>query len=282
MRNIEGRFKGQKGLGLYYQGRLPAGDVKAVLIVVHGVAEHSGRYLRMAEYLASKGFATYGLDLRGHGQSEGKPGFVEHFSYYVDDVQAFMDLVAARHPGKKIFLFGHSMGAAISLTLLIDHPQGPAGLVISGASMKYVPHFQTPLAFLLKPFGAVAPKLGMYRMKSAALSRDRAIIESYDSDPLVYRGKLSVRLISELIWSIHKLNGLMGRVQVPVLIIHGSADRLSYPAGAQMVYDRVGSKDKTLIIYPGFYHEILNEPGFPQVLSDMEHWLERLSQSMRI
>jgi acylglycerol lipase len=277
MKHIESGFKGQRGINLYYQGWLPDGDIKALLLICHGVAEYSGRYRKMAEYFASRGYAVYSYDFRSHGKSEGKPGYVEHFSFYLNDLEVFVRLVSGFHAGLKVFLFGHSMGAVIGLAYITKNNRGLAGLVLSGVAIKFIPHFQTLLAFLLKPLSILAPKLGMYRINPAVLSRDQTVVESYDNDPLVYRGKLSARLTVELVWSIYKLKFEIPEIKTPVLIIHGSADRLSYPEGAREVFSRIGSEDKTLKFYPGFYHEILNEPGYPLVLSDIEIWLKRLS-----
>ena len=133
------------------------------------------------------------------------------------------------------------------------------------------------LTFLLHPLSLFLPKLAMKQINSSILSRDKGVIQSYDTDPLVYRGKLSARLGVELLLKMQDVERHASQIQIPVIILHGSADKLSYPEGARIIYDRILSKDKTLKYYPGFYHEILNEPEHMQVFSDMENWLNRLA-----
>ena len=117
------------------------------------------------------------------------------------------------------------------------------------------------------------PKIGLYVIDASTISRDKAVVDAYENDPLVYRGKIRARLGVELIKTTQVLSHQMSRINLPILIMHGSADRLSYPEGSELLYERVGSKDKTLKFYEGFYHEIFNEPGCQQVFADMESWL---------
>ena len=121
MEHTEGSFKGCKTLNLYYQCWHPDGEPKAILLVIHGLAEHSGRYDNLVNYFLPKGYAVYGFDHRGHGRSEGLRGYVERFSDYINDLETFFDIVQHEHADTKIFLVGHSMGGIIATAYTIHH-----------------------------------------------------------------------------------------------------------------------------------------------------------------
>ena len=273
MEHTERSFRGQKNLNLYYQSWLPVGRPQAILLIVHGGLEHSGRYTNLANYFVPGGYAVCGLDLRGHGKSEGLRGYVERFSDYLNDLKTFFDMVRGEHSDAKIFLVGHSMGGAIATAYAVHHQHELAGLILAGAVLK-VPSGQSPaLIAAAKILSLLLPKMGITALDASAISQDQAVVDAYVNDPLVYRGKIRARLGAEILNTVQQLARQMPEISLPILIMHGTADRLCDPEGSQMLYERVGSKDKTLKLYQGFYHEILNEPGHKQVLADMEAWL---------
>ena len=245
-----------------------------ILLVVHGLAEHSGRYSNLVDYFVPKGYAIFGLDLRGHGKSEGLRGYVDKFSDYLDDLNIFLDLVRSEHANTKIFLVGHSVGGTIATTYAINHQRELAGLILSAPTLKVgssVSRFDIMMARVLS---ALLPKIGIAVIDASAISRDKAVVNAYVNDPLVYRGKIRARLGSELVSMIEKkLPPQMPGINLPILIMHATADRLSNPEGSTILYRLVDSKDKTLKHYEGLYHEIFNEPEHRQVLSDVEAWL---------
>ena len=273
MKQVEGKFRGHKNLNLYYQCWLPAKGPKAILLVVHGFAEHSGRYMNMVNYFVPKDYAVYGLDYRGHGKSEGRRGYVERFSYYLNDLKAFSSIVRGKHRDAKIFIVGHSMGGTIATAYTIHHQDELDGLILSGASLRTGTSLSPALIAVARIVSLLLPKMGITTLDAAALSRDEAVVDAYINDPLVYRGKIPARLGSELVRMMQKLPHQMPKIDLPILIMHGTADRLADPKGSEMLYQRVSSRDKTLKLYEGFYHEIFNEPGRKQVFADMETWL---------
>jgi acylglycerol lipase len=273
MRHAEGYFRGCEGVRLHYQGWLPNSGEKAVVVIVHGVAEHCGRYLNLANYLVSRDFAIYGFDQRNHGKSDGKKGTVEHFSFYLDDLHIFLNQVRNQYPYNKMFLFGHSMGATIGLAYSLKYRNGLSGLILSGSAIRVRPHLPATLTTLLWPLAIFLPDLGLKKLDSSALSLNPDVVRSYDEDPLVFRGKLSARLTIELVRNMHKLERQASLISIPLLILHGGSDRLANPQGSRIIYAKAGSQDKTLKVYPGLYHEILNEPQHIQVLTDIERWL---------
>ena len=273
MKHREGTFTGLRKLDLYYQCWLPDGEPRAVLLVVPGLAEHSGRYTNLVDYFVSRCYALYGLDHRGHGRSEGLRCYVERFSDFVDDLKTFFDLVRAEHEGVSVFLVGHSMGGTIAAAYAIQHQEGPAGLILSGATCKVGSSITPGQILAARVLSAVAPKVGVSAIDASAVSQDPAVVDAYVNDPLVYRGKVRARLGAEFLRTLQALPELMPQISLPILIMHGKADRLSDPEGSRMLYERVASRDKTLRLYEGFYHEIFNEPGRGQVFADMEAWL---------
>lgn len=270
MEHIEGKFKGQKNLNLYYQCWLPEGEPKAILLVVHGLAEHSGRYTNLVNCFIPKGYAVYSFHHRGHSKSEGLRGYVERFSDYINDLETFFNIVRGEHADIKIFLVGHSMGGTITTAYTIHHQHKLAGLILSGAGLK-VDSSVSPVLIALAPImSRLLPKLGITALSTSAISQDQAVVDAALNDPLVYHGKIRVRSGAELLKTTRRLPLQIPRINLPILIMHGTADRLADPQGSQMLYERVGSQDKTLKLYEGFYHEIFSEPGREQVFTDME------------
>ena len=273
MKHIEGRFRGYKGLSIYHQSWLPDTEPKAVLLVVHGWAEHSGRYGNLVNYIVPRGYGVCALDLRGHGKSEGMRGYIDRFTDYLPDVKTFFDIVKSEHPNHKVFLFGHSMGGTVATTYTIRYQEGLAGLLLSGASLMVGPSLSSPLVPLARVLSVFLPKLGVTVLDASTISRDKAVVDAYVSDPLVYRGKITCRFGAEMLKTLSRLPSEMSQISIPLLIMQGTDDKLSDPGGSRLLYERAVSKDKTLKLYDGFYHEILNEPGRAQVLADMEAWL---------
>ncbi len=274
-KHIEGKFKASGNLSLYYQYWSPDGEPKAVLLVAHGLAEHSGRYLNLVNYFVPRGYTVCSFDYQGHGKSEGLRGYVEQFSYYLDDFKSFFDMVRGMYPDAKIFIIGHSMGGTIATTYALHHQDEFDGLILSGAIIKPGASLSPVKIMVARLLSLLLPKMGVDIIDASTLSRDKAVVDAYVKDPLVYRGKIRARVGAELIKTMQMLPCQVQKLSLPILIMHGSSDRLCNPEGSQMLYERVGSRDKTLKLYKDFYHEIFNEPGREQVFTDMESWLTR-------
>lgn len=242
------------------------------MVIAHGAFEHGTRYAHVAESLARTGFATYALDHRGHGRSEGPRMNIGRMAHVVGDLDRLMALAGERHPGAHRFLLGHSMGGAIALEYALAHQDRLAGLILSGPAVDVsaVSSLQFRIAKLVS---AIAPNLGMLKVDSSEISRDPEVVRAYDDDPLVYGGKAPARSIAEVLTAAERFPRRVGELELPLLIVHGSDDTLAAPAGSQLVYDRAGSPDKTLKLYDGLYHEVLNEPEKDGVIGDLVGWL---------
>ena len=274
MQHTEGKFTGRNNLNLYYQSWLPDGVPLAVLIVIHGIAEHSGRYANIVNYFVPKGYAVYSFDLRGHGKSDGIRSHVERFSYYLDDLKTFCYKVRDENKTAKIFLVGHSMGSTIALDYAVEHQSELNGLIVSGTTLKAGNSVTKVSILMAKILSVVMPKMGVAALDANGISRDKAVVAAYINDPLVYTGKLRARWGAELLKTMNKLQSTISELSLPILILQGTADRISDPSGSKMLFEGVGSKDKTLKLYQDFYHEIFNEPERQQVFLDMENWLK--------
>ena len=274
MKHQEGVFMGVRNTGLYYQGWLPEGEVRAVLLIVHGLAEHSGRYMNVVNRFVPLGYAVYGIDHVGHGRSEGRRLYVERFADYTEPLKTYFDMVRCRQPDKPVFLVGHSMGGLIGALHLLAHQDDLAGAVLSGPAIKAPGNIPAGIIFVGRVLSVLVPGVGLVPPVDAdGVCRDPAVVKAYLADPLVHRGKLTARLGAELIGAMEHVRAEANRITLPVLILQGGADRLVDPSGAQILYEKIASSDKKLVVYEGFFHEVFNEPQHDRVLTDVEQWL---------
>ncbi len=273
MQHIEGRFKSPRNAGIYYQAWLPEGGVKAALLLVHGLGEHSGRYGNVVNRLVPLGYAIYALDHVGHGKSEGAREYVERFEDYTDTLAVYQAMVAGWQAGRPLFLLGHSMGGLIATVYLLDHQADFTGAVLSAPAIKVSGNIPQAAIVLSKILAVLAPKAGVAALDTNLISRDPGVVAAYDADPLVCHGKTTARLGAELLKAGRRAAAEAGRISLPILILQGGGDKIVDPSGAQSLHDTASSTDKTLKMYPGLYHEIFNEPERAQVLQDVQAWL---------
>jgi len=274
MNHIEGTFKGVHGLDIYHQAWVPEGEVRASILIVHGLGEHCGRYTNVVNYLVPKGYALYGFDLPGHGKSGGVREYVSTYDDYTETLTTNYQRVREAQPDKPIFLLGHSMGGLIATAYLVDHSEDFTGAVISAPAI-LIPDFVTKFTVLLgKVLSKIAPKAGVLGLDANGVSKDPAVVEAYINDPLVFHGKTTARLSAELLDKVFWVNENMETITTPLLIVHGGEDKLANPKAAQLLYDHASSKDKTLKVYDGLHHEVFNEPERELVLGDVSAWLD--------
>ena len=275
MINKEGAFKNTNGIEIYYQCWLPEEEEKAVLLVVHGLGEHCGRYMNLVNYFVPQGYAVYGFDHQGHGKSGGDRLMVKTFDDLTSALSIFHKMVTDWHRDNPLFLLGHSMGGLIASYYLLEHQSAFKGAVMSGPLVKLGDDFSRFTIIMGRILSRFAPGAGVMKLDPSGISRDREVVLNYTSDPLVFHGKTPARLASEGLRLISLLEQAADQITLPIIIVQGGDDRLICPEGAQMFYDKIGSEDKTLKIYPGLYHEVFNEPEKDMVFADIETWLER-------
>ncbi len=276
VRTEEGVFAAADGLRLFERRWLPDPEPHAALAIVHGYAEHSGRYAHVGEALAGRGYAVFAFDLRGHGRSEGPRAFVRSFGAYLADLRVFLDRVSAAAPGRPLVLLGHSMGGTVVALAAVAAPPPVEGVLLSGAGLTLA-GAPLPLQAAMLALGRLAPRLPLRRLAAADVSRDPDVVRRYAEDPLVYRGRMRAGLVAAMIRAVRRIDAGMEDVTLPLLIMHGTADALTQPEGSRELYRRARSADKTLKLYEGLYHEILNEPERAQVVDDIAGWLDARS-----
>ena len=274
METHEAAWESADGLQLFERSWRPA-QPKAAVVIIHGFAEHSGRYEHVVARLAARGYAVQALDLRGHGRSEGKRTFVRSMDEHTGDVERFLARIRERESGLPVFLLGHSMGGMIvALMLITSGDRGLRGAVLSGAAVRSTRGSARIVQLLLRALGRLFPRLPLAKLDGTLVSRDPTVVERYDNDPLVYRGRVPAGTARAMIHAGRKVTKEMEAISPPLLILHGSEDGLVDPEGSRDLYERAGSADKALKIYDGLYHEILNEPEQDEVLRDIIDWLD--------
>ncbi len=263
------------GARLHWQAWLPDADMRAVVVLAHGYAEHLGRYAYFAERLNAAGIGVYALDHWGHGKSDGIYGFVPRFSAFTDGVDLLLAQVEQSHPDIPRFLIGHSMGGPVAALHLLRHQTRYAGMVLSGPAIKPAEQPSKLLIWVSRLLSRFLPRTGVLPFDGTGISRDPAVVAAYFSDPLVYTGKMSARLAAELFDAMAEVRNRAGEITLPVLLLHGDADRATAPEGSQFLFDNASSPDKELKLYPGLFHEIFNEPERDSVIGDVTSWIAK-------
>jgi alpha-beta hydrolase superfamily lysophospholipase len=273
MKHRETKTPGSAELDLYAQCWLPEYEPRAVVVISHGLGEHSARYGHVASRLVDQGYAVYALDHRGHGRSPGPRANIERFSYLVTDLSTFTGRSARQHPGRPVFLVGHSMGGAIATATAVKIQDTLRGLVLSGPALaagEIVPPFKRKIVGLLS---ALAPNAGAMKLPPEAVSRDPEVVRAYEADPLVFHGSVPARTVAELLQAIDGFPESVLKLRLPVLVQHGIADSLVPLEPCRAIFQSIPAQDKTLKFYDGLFHEVYNEPEKDRVLGDLEAWL---------
>lgn len=248
---------------------------KGVLILIHGLGEHSGRYHEFSQYLARHGWRVYLYDQRGHGKTPGLRAYVDTFGDLVEDLLTFIKHVKNQEPGKKLFLMGHSFGGQVAINFLAQHPREVKGAILSSPNIRLalqVPWIKRVLGRLVSN---LLPSLSVPNdINPKDISHDQNVVRAYINDRLVYN-KITIRLGAELLENLEHVMELAHKIKTPCLIFHGSADKVTSPEGSKDFFNNLHLKDRKLKIYPGFFHETLNEMGKERVYDDVHTWLEK-------
>lgn len=274
MVHSEGNFVTPDALTIYHQAWLPDGDPKAVVILLHGLAEHSGRYTHVAKSLTDAGYAVHALDHRGHGKSDGKRTYVKTYAEYQRDILQFRRLVELRHPDLPLFVLGHSMGGNLALGHVLDHHAGVRGMALSAPALAPGTSLSPTKIKLAKLLGRIAPGLRPERLSADAISRDPAVVAAYVADPLVFNGKVTAGAAAALLGSMESFPARYTELRLPILLQHGTADALVDIAGTRQLEAGAVNAKVTTHYYDGLYHEVFNEPEQAAVLADTVAWLD--------
>lgn len=260
---------------LYYHLWTPdSTPTERILLLVHGYGEHSGRYRHVAEALTAAGYAVYAIDHRGHGKSEGERVYFQSFEEPVEDLRLLFNVVKKTHPTRAIYMLGHSMGSLIALSFAMRYQDDLAGLIISGSATN-AEEGSTPLMVAVGSFLAnfVPTARLLPPVAPDVLTRDEEMLKRHAEDKLNDFGNMRLGMAKGMIDLGRALRKDMGKLKLPLLVIHGEDDKLTPISGAHAVYNGAGSSDKTLKTYPLLRHEVLNEIERAQVIADVLAWL---------
>ncbi|MBX3201625.1 MAG: lysophospholipase [Labilithrix sp.] len=273
-------IEGAGGLMLATRTWRPDGQPRGVVVAVHGFKAHSGLFAWAAEQLTARGLAVYALDLRGHGRSEGERLYVEKFSDYVEDVKRLVEVAKMREPGLPVFVLGHSAGGVVASMYALEHQTEIAGL-ISESFAHVVPAPDFALA-LIKGISYLAPRLGVLDLKDDDFSRDPAFVERMKSDPLISHAAYPSHTVAEMVRADEQLREGFSKLTLPVLVMHGTDDKVTLPKGSKLFDELGGSSDKTLKLYDGYAHDLLNDLGREAVMNDIVDWTTRRLQPAQV
>jgi alpha-beta hydrolase superfamily lysophospholipase len=259
------------GLSLFYRAWRPATPPRAVVAIIPGFNSHSGYYGWVAERLTARGLAVSAVDLRGRGRSDGERFYVDSFDDYVSDAHALVTHARARDPGLPLFLLGHSAGGVVAALYAAAHQRELAGFVCESFAFK-VPAPDFALA-VFKGLAHVAPHAHILRLKNEEFSRDPEAVRRMNEDPLIAHEAQPTRTLAAMVRADEQLERAFPAMTLPLLILHGTRDKATAFQGSEQFQTQAGSKDKTLRLYDGGYHDLLNDTIRETVLTDIEGWL---------
>ncbi|WP_134679020.1 alpha/beta hydrolase [Paracoccus ravus] len=269
---IEEDYTSSGGVRIHMRGWSPEGPARAVVVICHGVNSHGGQHGWTAEQMARHGLAVYALDLRGRGQSEGERFYVEDVADYVADLAGMIEIAKERHPGLPVYLLGHSAGGVVSCSYALQQQDQIDGLICESFA------FQVPApGFVLsaiKGLSHLAPRLGVLTLQMKDFTRDPEALARLEADPLTKGETQPAATVAALVRADEVLARSFDRITLPLLILHGSEDRATVCKGSEFFHAHAGATDKTLQIYEGHYHDLLNDLGKEEVLADILAWIK--------
>lgn len=266
-------FEGVGGVSLFRQVWRPAGPPRAVLVNIHGLGDHSALYPTLVGYFPGRGVSVHAMDLRGNGRSGGQRAYVERWEEYREDLHRFVALVRREEPGLPIFLLGNSLGGLIVLDYVLHHPEGLRGVIAASPALGRL-GVPAPLLALGRVLSRVWPRFSVRTgMDLSGLARDPAVVEAVLADPLFHRVG-TARLSTEVVAAIARVQASAPEFPLPLLVLHGSADRMVPPDGSREFVARVGHPDRELREYAGAFHVLLADLDHALVLTDIERWIE--------
>jgi alpha-beta hydrolase superfamily lysophospholipase len=271
----ERNFDGVGGVRIVFDVWTPDTPPKAVVILAHGFGEHARRYDHVAQRFGEAGLITYALDHRGHGRSGGKRVMARDVAEFTADFDTLVGFATRENLGLKRVVLGHSMGGGIVFAYGVERPDNYDLMVLSGPAVAAQDMVHPLVAFAAKGLGALLPGLPVQELDFTAISRDPEVVATYDNDPLVYHGRVPAGLGRALLQVGETMPQRASALTAPLLVVHGSDDKLVPVAGSERLVECVGSTDVELKVYPGLYHEVFNEPERNQVIDDVVAWINK-------
>jgi alpha-beta hydrolase superfamily lysophospholipase len=260
------------GLRLYLRRR-EVDAARGEVLIVHGFGEHSGRYGPLTEHLINNSYAVTAYDHRGHGLSDGLPGHVENFGEYETDLQKMVSYLRSRMKSTKLYIIGHSMGGLIALRYIAKNSGDVSAAIISAPLIAVAVPVPAHKLVIARVSARMAPRMRLdNEINPTLLSRDPEIGKAYAVDPLVNR-KVSARWFAEATRAMEEVKAWAAQITIPLLVMHGTEDKLASVNATKQLFEQIESRDKELIIYPGYYHELFNEPEKQELYDRVTDWL---------
>lgn len=268
---IQTAIRNRDGLQVHLHIWRPSTPAKAIIVICHGVNAHGGHYRGAAEQFAADGFAVYALDLRGRGASEGERFFVRAADDYVHDLALTIEHAKSQEPGLPVFLLGHSAGGVVSSLYALDNQASLAGFICESFALHvYAPDWALGL---LKALSKLMPRAPVLKLPLKDFTRDPDWLRVLEADPLIAGERQPCATVAALARGGDRLTANFDRVTLPLLILHGDIDKVTRPSGSLLFHARAGSADKTLKIYEGHVHDLLNDLDKDVVMNDIKAWV---------
>ncbi len=268
---ITGTFSVDNGQKVFYRNWKAVDNPKAVAVIVHGFNSYSGYYHWVAEQFTLKGIETYAIDLRGRGNSDGERFYIADYNEIVEDIDHLVGMAKSAHGNLPVFILGHSAGGVLSALYMLAHQDKVNGFICESFAYR-VPAPDFAIA-VLKGLSHIAPHVHVLKLKNEDFSRDEAIVAAMNADPLIAHEVQPTKTVQQLALADERLKKEFPAIQLPVLILHGTADKATKPEGSQEFYDRTGATDKTLKFYEGHFHDLLNDLDKEIVMNDILDWV---------
>ncbi len=271
--HMEGYLKSYDATNLFYVKDIPK-ELKGIVIVVHGFAEHLGRYEYLIQRLNNHGYGVYRFDNRGHGNTKGERGHINKFEDFLIDTDTIVEMAKDDYPSLPIYMLGHSMGGFITVSYGVKYKDKLNGQILSGAATALSPQVQGIKGPIFLALNKIIPKFRIKNPITNTLCKDQNVVEKYMKDPLNLKDATLNFYVEFLIKGVKWLNKNMDKYSYPCLILHGSDDKIVSSKASENFYNTIQSSDKKIIIYDGLYHEIMNEKTRDVVIDDICTWLD--------
>jgi len=275
--HVTGSLRAADDCPLFYQVWRPAGEARGIVVLVHGLGEHSDRYPHLREALLEAGYMLAACDLRGHGRSGGRRGHIDSFDEYRTDLALALQHFQSLRPELPLFLYGHSLGSVIALDFILAGGDGLTGSILSGAALdasQVAPAWQVAI---LKGLSRIWSTFSLkVALPGALLSRDPDVCNAYDSDPMVHWTR-SARLATEGLAAVERVRSHAEDLHTPALFIHGEQDPIVPVGAARAFFEAIPASDKTMYVYAGGLHECHNDLDNARVMGDVVAWLDERS-----
>ncbi|QHV96490.1 alpha/beta hydrolase [Spirosoma endbachense] len=264
-------FRNKEGQAIFYRNWTTSSEPNGIVLIVHGLNSHSGYYEKFAAQLTENGYDVYAMDIRGRGNSEGERYYIADYHDSVEDIDLMVDIARSAHPTIAIFLLGHSAGGVFASVYAVGNQGKLNGLIYESFA------FQTPAPgfalAIMKFLGYIIPHTRLIRLNNEDFSRDKAIVDKMNNDPLLANEKQPAKTMQQLLLAAEYLKKEMPQIKLPLLILHGTADKATKPTGSQYFMEHTSSTDKQLKLYEGYYHDLLNDKYNTIIIKEIIRWL---------